>query len=988
MRISKAYRLSTLVCGASALALACGSHAALAQEAAADEQAADIVVTGIRASLTAARDIKRDAQGVVDAISAEDIGKFPDTNLAESLQRITGVSIDRSNGEGSTVTVRGFGPEFNLVLLNGRQMPTSSLGDGASAPATRSFDFANLASEGVAGVEVYKSGRATLPSGGIGSTIDIKTPRPLDRPGLRGSFAVKGVYDSSRNNSDPITPELSGIISDTFADGLFGIAITGSWQKRKASVNQANVGWRDGYLGSENNWGSLPQPDDPRAANIENRPGPNDVYQVQQNASYDLNDINRERLNGQVVLQVRPAENLTATIDYTYSRNTVQVRNSNVGIWFNFNDVSSSWTDGPVAGPNFYTERFGVNEGKDLSYSGSLTENRSENKSLGGNIAWDGPGGLRLELDAHHSTAESGANNPYGTSTSVGTAIFGVASQTVDYTNDLPVISVDMHDGIDPFDAGNIQATGNAFRNAYFKDRINEAQLRGSYDFDNSILDSLDFGVTYIENKVRSAYGYIQNDTWSGSTTKDQMPDDLFTLVSLPDKFKGLSGAGDPAMIQQFYTFNFEKMVAFLDDLNGICGGDGDCLSSFTVDRRIRERTIAPYIQGNFEFDVANRPAHFRAGLRYEKTKIKSSALVPIPTATQWVSINEFNLVFGGESDFTTFRGDYDNWLPAFDVDFEPIDNVKLRASYSHTITRPDYASMQGGQTLDQLFRIGGGTGSRGNPGLLPYKSKNIDLSAEWYYAPASYLSVGFFDKRVRNFISSTRVDTEAFGLTNPADGPRYQAAVAALGANASTTDIRNYIFANYPASVEIDSFDPVTGNYTGRILGLPEDNPVNFQVTTPINSDQSAHLYGFEFAIQHNFWETGFGTILNYTIVRGDATYDNSQPSSVAQFALTGLSDSANAVLFYDKNGIQARVAYNWRDEFLSGTGPNPFYVEAYGQVDASASWEFRKGYTAFVEAINLTGTSRRGHLRSGQNVTFASPGYARYGAGIRVNF
>ena len=988
MRISKAHRVSAFVCGASAVAMAVGSQSAFAQDAAIDDQPAEIVVTGIRASLSAARDIKRDAQGVVDAISAEDIGKFPDTNLAESLQRITGVSIDRSNGEGSTVTVRGFGPEFNLVLLNGRQMPTSSLGDGASAPASRSFDFANLASEGVAGVEVYKSGRATLPTGGIGSTINIKTPRPLDRPGLRGSFAVKGVYDSSRNNSDPITPELSGIISDTFADGLFGIAVTGSWQKRKASVNQANVGWRDGYLGSENNWGSLPMEGDPRFANIENRPGPNDVYQVQQNASYDLNDISRERLNGQVVLQVRPAENLTATIDYTYSRNTVQVRNSNVGIWFNFNDVSSSWTDGPVAGPNFYTERFGVNEGKDLSYSGSLTENRSENKSLGGNIAWDGPGGLRLELDAHHSTAVSGANNPYGTSTSVGTAIFGVASQTVDYTNDLPVISVTMHDGIDPLDAGNIQATGNAFRHAYFKDRINEAQLRGSYDFDNSILDSLDFGVTYIENKVRSAYGYIQNDTWAGSTTKEQMPDDLFTLTSIPDKFKGVSGASDPAMIQQFYTFNFEKMVSFLDDLNGICGGDGNCLSSFTVDRRIRERTVAPYIQGNFEFDVANRPAHFRAGLRYEKTKIKSSALVPVPTATEWVSINEFNLVFGGGSDFTTFRGNYDNWLPAFDVDFEPIDNVKLRASYSHTITRPDYASMQGGQTLDQLFRIGGGTGSRGNPGLLPYKSKNIDLSAEWYYAPASYLSVGFFDKRVSNFISSTRVDTDAFGLTNPADGPRYQAAVAALGAGASTTAIRNYIFANYPSSVEIQSFDPVTGNYTGKILGLPEDNPVNFQVTTPVNSDQTAHLYGFEFAIQHNFWDTGFGTILNYTIVRGDATYDNSQPSSVAQFALTGLSDSANAVLFYDKNGIQARVAYNWRDEFLSGTGPNPFYVEAYGQVDASASWEFKKGYTAFVEAINLTGSSRRGHLRSDQNVFFASPGYARYGAGIRVNF
>lgn len=988
MTISKTRTLSVYVSGASALALSMGMQPAMAQDSAADEAPAEIVVTGIRASLNAARDIKRNAQGVVDAISAEDIGKFPDTNLAESLQRITGVSIDRSNGEGSTVTVRGFGPEFNLVLLNGRQMPTSSLGDGASAPASRSFDFANLASEGVAGVEVYKSGRATLPTGGIGSTINIKTPRPLDRPGLRGSFAVKGVYDSSRNEGNPVTPEISGIISDTFADGLFGIAVTGSWQKRKASVNQANVGWRDGYLGSENNWGSLPEAGDPRFANIDNRPGPNDVYQVQQNASYDLNDIERERLNGQIVLQVRPADNLTATFDYTYSRNTVQVRNSNVGVWFNFNDVSSAWTDGPVAGPKFYSEQFQANEGKDLSYSGALTENRSTNKSLGGNIAWDGPGGLRLELDAHHSTAESGANNPYGTSTSVGTAVFGVRSQTVNYTKDLPVISVEMHPGINALDAGNIQATGNAFRNAYFKDRINEGQLRGRYDFDSSILDSLDFGVTYIENKVRSAYGFIQNDTWGGSTTKDQLPDDLFTLQSLPDKFKGLSGADDPAMLQQFYTFNFEKMVGFLDDLNGICGGDGNCLSTFTVDRRIRERTVAPYVQANLAFDVANRPAHFRAGVRYEKTKVRSSALVPIPTGTQWVSANEFNLTYGTGSDFTTFRGDYENWLPAFDIDFEPIENVKLRAAYSHTITRPDYASMQGGRTVDQLFRIGGGTGSQGNPGLLPYKSKNIDLSAEWYYAPSSYVSVGFFDKRVRNFIASTRIDTDAFGLTNPADGPRYRAAVAALGANASTTDLRNYIFANYPASVIVDSFDPTTGNYTGKILGLPEDGAVNFQVSTPINSDQSAHLYGFEFAIQHSFWDTGFGTILNYTIVRGDAVYDNSQPSSVPQFALTGLSDSANAVLFYDKNGIQARIAYNWRDKFLAGTGPNPFYIEAYGQVDASASWEFKKGYTAFVEAIDLTGTSRRGHLRSENNVFFASPGYARYGAGLRVNF
>jgi TonB-dependent receptor len=162
----------------------------------------------------------------------------------------------------------------------------------------------------------------------------------------------------------------------------------------------------------------------------------------------------------------------------------------------------------------------------------------------------------------------------------------------------------------------------------------------------------------------------------------------------------------------------------------------------------------------------------------------------------------------------------------------------------------------------------------------------------------------------------------------------------------------------------------------------------LNFQIGTPVNSDQSASIEGWEFAVQHSFWNTGFGVILNYTKVDGSATFDNTKPATVTQFALTGLSDSANAVLFYDKHGIQARVAYNWRDQFLAGTGPNPSYVEAYGQVDASASYEFRKGFTIFAEGINLTGAGRRGHMRSDRNVTFVNPGYARYSAGLRFAF
>ena len=949
----------------------------------------DIVITGIRASLRQSMDIKKNAQGVVDAISAEEMGKFPDTNLAESLQRITGVSIDRSNGEGSFVTVRGFGPEYNLVLLNGREMPTSTLGDGASPPSSRAFDFANLASEGIAAVEVYKSGRVTLPTGGIGSTINILTPRPLDRPGMRGSISARGVLDTSRNHGHPITPEVSGIFSDTFADDRVGILLTGAYQRRKASVNQANVGWRDGYLGSENNWGSLPQFGDPRFARIVNRPGPTDVYQVQQNASYDLNDIDRERINGQAVLQFRPMDNLTGTVDFTFSQNTVEVRNSNVGVWFNFNDVSSEWTDGPVAGPIFYSEHFQRSENKDLSYSGSLTANRSINKSLGANLAWQPFDRLHLQLDGHHSTAESKPHNKFGTNISVGNAVFGIQDQTVRYDQDLPIISVTMYPGIDALDPANIRPTGNAFRTAYFKDRIDQGQLKGNWDFDGSFLDSVDFGVSYVDNKIRSAFGYLQNDTWGGAGPPSDIPDDIFTLETLPDKFPGVSGHNDPSMIQSFYTFDFERMVDLINGLYGTCTrpltgtptGEG-CLAKFSVDRRTKERTLAPYLQANMAFDLFGRPSHLRAGVRYERTRVSASALVPVPTGTQWVAANEFNLIYGGQSDFTTLKGKYHQWLPAVDFDLEPIHNVKLRASYSHTITRADYASMQGGLTLDNLFRVGGGTGSQGNPGLLPFKSKNIDLSAEWYYGRDSYLSVGYFHKDVSNFISSTRIDQNAFGLHTPVGGPRYNAALAALGSGATADQIRAYIAANYPSTVVI------TG--TGQVLiqSLPEDPLLNFQITTPINSDQTAKIHGWEFNVQHSFWNTGLGAILNYTIVNGSAKYNNTLPASVPQFALVGLSDSANAVLFYDKHGIQARLAYNWRDKFLAGTGPNPSYVEAYGQLDGSASYEFMKGVTGFVEGINLTGAKRRGHMRHVNNVTFVSPGYARYSAGVRFAF
>jgi TonB-dependent receptor len=981
-----------LLIGASMLALGLTSQVAQAQEAASDAAADDeIVVSGIRASLKASMDLKRDAQGVVDAISAEDIGKFPDTNLAESLQRITGVSIDRNSGEGSKVTVRGFGPDFNLVLLNGRQMPASGLGSCCEAPASRSFDFANLAAEGIASVEVYKSGRASLPTGGIGSVINIRTPRPLDRPGFQGSVAVKGVYDHTFEGTE-ITPEISGIVSQTFADDKIGILVSGAYQKRKASLAQFNAGWREGYLGNENNWGSLPvDANDWRGnfAQTQNRPNATTVYQVTQNAGYDFTDIERERINGQVVLQVKPSDTLSAVIDYTYSQNTIDARTNSIGVWFNHNQTSSSWTDGPAAGPNFYAEAFGAGEGKDLAITGAVAANRNVNQSIGGNLKWDGPGGLRLELDGHHSTAESKPTSPYGSNIAIGSAIFGVRNQRVDFTTEMPVISVNMYPGSE-ITAANIRPAGNALRNAYMKDTINEVSFRGGWDFDASLIDSLDFGVTYTENKVISQYGFLQSDSWGGTLSAAQTPDDIYTLTGLPDRLAGMTGSQGANIIQNYFQIDTTRLISLLDQQVGICRTPwtgkpiaGTCLAQFTTDRRIQEKTWSPFLQTKHSFDLGTARANLRLGVRYEKTKISSSALVPVPTGTSWVADNEIGLIFGNQSDFTTLTGEYDNWLPAFDFDVAVGSDIKLRASYSHTITRPDYTSMQGGITVNQPLRPGGGsTAGSGNPGLFPYKSKNIDLSAEWYYGNDSYVSVGYFNKKVSNFIANTTVQGPLFNLTNPATGAAVQAARTALGGNPGFAAILAYLAVNNPSVVEFSNGVP------RGVLGRPTDPAVQFTINRPGNTTQVANLNGWEFAVQHSFWETGFGAQVNYTIVNSDTQFDNTLRYTATQFAVNGVSDSANAVLYYDKNGFQARVAYNWRDGFLGGYGFDPFYIDAYGQFDVSASWEFKKGMTAFVEGINITKADRRGHMRNDQTVFFAAPGYARYSAGLRVNF
>ena len=948
-----------------------------------------VVVTGIKGSLTSSMNLKRDAAGIVDGIVAEDIGKFPDTNLAESMQRISGVSIDRSMGEGSKVTVRGVGPDFNLVLLNGRQMPASTLADTGPSNS-RAFDFANLATESIAALEVYKTSRASAPTGGIGATINIKTARPLDTKKTIASIGVKAVHDGGNSRlpdnikGDSVTPEVSGIYSTTFGEGMFGVSVSGSFQKRDAGYNSAGVpnGWLP-FKGDETGNGAIPLPGAPGSERITNRPGASDVYSLPQNVNYNMNAISRERTNGQLTFQFAPTKSLTTTLDYTVSQNKVHTRRNDLSAWFSFGPSSSSWTSGPVSAPLNYTELI-ANGDADLSMGGADFATKNDNKSLGFNADWKVTDKLRFGFDAHHSTAESGADSPWGSNNVIGTASFNRGQTGVDFSQDLPIL-------IMPTTTRNAalqQVTGSSFRNSYMKAQVDQQQINGSWEISDE--SKLDFGVGLTKAKNRSAYANVQLDNWGGvANGPANYPDEVWIPQDLRDFFGKIGGVGDPRLFTQFYTFDFGTVR----DLAAKGNGDpSKYLASnvFSTDRRTTEKSTSAYAEYTREWELGV-PMSATVGMRYEKTKVTSSALVPIATGITWGSNNELT-VLKGDPGFTTLDGKYSYWLPNIDYQADLTDKLKLRASYGTTIGRPGWDAIQGGQTLNDLARLSGGTGSQGNPGLKPLKSKNIDFSLEYYYARSSYVAAGVFRKNISNYIGSTLENATPFNLHTPIGGAYYNEASTTGGCGSDITCIRDYILNRYNGQPGVTKTGESNGHALGTIVGQPGDPVANFQITVPANT-QSNSLKGFELNVQHAFGNSGFGVAANYTKVKSGLKYDNM--SFAQQYALVGLSDSANLVGFYEDAKFSVRVAYNWRDKFLAAVNDGnqlgrsaPIFTEPYSQVDVSLGYNFSERLSLQAEVINLGDSILRQHGRTKEEVYAVTQTGRRYMLGLRYKF
>ena len=955
-----------------------------------------IVEGGIRGSLKASMDIKRDSRGVVDAISAEDIGKFPDANLAESLQRITGVSISRSLGEGSQVTVRGFGPEYNLVTLNGRQMPTHN---GES----RSFDFGDLASEGVASVQVYKTARADVPSGGIGSTINISTPKPLEADSV-GSLSVKTVNDTSTRVGDEYTPEFSGIYMDTFADETIGIAVIASRQERNNSVNGASVG---GYYTRSGDGADQKLATD---ENQVNRPLTADAnYSLPQSMAYNIAEYRSERTNGQIVLQMAPSDSLTMTMDYIRSEHDLERSYSDMSAWFSNTAAlsqTSEWSDGPISSPIFYSER--VNNA-DFAMGTGEDGRTNTNSSLGLNFELQVNDSLNLKLDWHDSSAETGANSPNGTSSLITMANFNKVGHTFVTGYDMPVMILDLNSGTPAEENRQMQkndmiVTGSTFSNAAAEMNIEQTTFSGTWEFsDNS---TIDFGVQISDVDNRAVSNFVQLNNWGGSTNPGDLADIVHraSMAGQFDQFSGHDYDGEYGQIQtEFFTASLEDLIAVGEASYVASGADyeatGDCGTGYCASTEwggnnvsgygniyTLEESQAAYVRYSLNTEVSGMPTNLYMGLRYEQTDITSQAVTSEYDGTRWSQAgNELYItpkVDDGSAP-TPFFGDYSFLLPSLDFDIEVVEDVIIRASFSESITRPSYSDIKGGLTANstQFYADGLASASAGNPDLEPILSRNLDLSAEWYYGEGSYLSVGYFDKDVDKFIGSGIGERTLGTIPNIVGGALWDRAIAESGIDPSQyTIVAQYILDNYQDSPYVDG---------DTISGAPGDPDLMWRVTQPVNQ-KKARVDGVEVNLQHNFGDTGYGFIANATFAEADVGYDNMN-SLEGQFVLNGLSDSANLIGFYDKDGLSVRLAYNWRDDFLAGAGQgqgtntNPTNVEAFGQLDLGITYEYNDRVTIYASGLNITEETVHVYGLSKDQTLQAVQGGARYDLAIR---
>ncbi|MDO6694203.1 TonB-dependent receptor [Aliiglaciecola sp. 3_MG-2023] len=921
-----------------------------AQEQQSNEDLEVIQVSGIRSALTSALLEKRESNNLVEVIEAVDIGKLPDQNLAEVLENITGIQITRSAGVGTGVQIRG--TNANRTEING----VSTVGSGAGRTG---INFEDVSASIIAGVEVTKAPDAKTIEGSVGGTINLRTIRPLQLNETLASVRVQG--ESSSLSTDGVKPRVSGTYGDNweFDAGEIGVVISASYAEQDVTAFRPRVD-RDNVVRSDGG-----------TVNAQEF----DFLGIQfLNQDYDNHEYETVNLAGS--LEWAPNSDLKFYFDAIindqerYSE-SVSAQASGVSdligisVPSEFETVNFGSLDGQELG-SIQAALKGVIPVEDggadpnLRFAGDTISRvtKSEIFRLGGE--WQGEN-LKVTLELASSSSET--TNPRINTTL--NFINPNAATNSSNENGTPFIydltGGSLAFGI-AFDEPNAPSTADLLDPANYMLRSvdtardltenTEDAFRADfvYDLDWSVLTTLDFG--YRHSKATSMTDEVRANV-NLRSYDDSPTGDLFAeiLTTGPDNFGDADGRD--LFVKDFLMVNPEMITADQDNvlriLNDAVTAHGGSIpvtaptSAVNAFFDIEETTDAIYLQANFSTDYMR--GNF--GVRYLETEVVSTGNSTTTDANGELTISQITTV-----------GDYDFLLPRINLVADITDDVVLRAGWGKDIRRPDFDDLSTSVTYSTSPNP---AVTVGNPGLVPEEVTSFDISAEWYFAQASVVSIGYFHK--------TRKDLHVGQQNDPYEDP--------------VTGFRDII------GPECEQ-----GGIWNPIADINVFGPVGVGVCVPwsttINDTGETTQKGIEMAVQYDLsgfedelgWASGFGVLANYTIQKfeGGEAIDNATSRANAIFAastgiedidvsakqsLIDLSENAyNFTLYYEKYGLSARMRYTWREAYRStdfGSTSSfpwgfPVVQEDRGQLNASVSYDLTEQLNIGIEAVNLT--------------------------------
>ncbi|MBL0088034.1 MAG: TonB-dependent receptor [Ideonella sp.] len=963
-----------------ALAALAAVQGAQAQQPPDQSATATVVVTGLRAALESALNKKREDNGIVDVIKAEDIAKFPDTNLAESLQRVPGVVIDRDAGEGRNITVRGLGGDFTRVRINGIEALATTGGTDSSGGNNRSrgFDFNVFASELFNSLTVRKSASADVDEGSLGATIDLQTSRPFDFKGFTATASLGGRYNDLAGKTDP---RLAFLVSNTFADNKLGVLLSGAYSKRHLyEEGFSTVRWDNGA--SSGGWcaptGVTPANPTtstattcgPAAQGVARLGGTADTIAAYNAASNTANfhprlprygrlTHDQDRLGLTSSVQFKPRAGTLLTLDVLYAKlDATRQEDFLEAISF-----SRTATQGGKPQTSVVSTAYGAN-GALLYGNYNGVDIRSESRFDKLSTTFTQPTltvehelSETLKLNAKLGSAKSKFDNPVQTTTTLDA--INVNGYGIDFRNNdrQPAITY-------PFDpsvpggaltlVGVPQVTSGTQATTIANTTSSEIRIRPQGSTNRTDVAQLDLAWEAIPDKltVRGGIDYKRYNFDTFEFRRVNQNDTIFappagtSVASLTTTISGFGkGQSLPAGAITAWVIPNLNAIASAYDIycncikSGPAGGPGDFTLSSTTNgnargnnRSVVETDQGGFVMADFSTKVADIPLRGNFGARLVRTRQVATG---------------YQATAGGTE--VTVENTYDDLLPAINVAANLTRDFIVRAAASKVMSRPQLGNLNPGGTISTTGTL---SITSGNPLLKPFRAKTFDTSFEWYHQKNAFIGLGLFQKNIDTYIQSLRTNI-AFKETG------------------------------LPLNL-------LPSNFTGDEV---------FQVTTPINT-QGGKLQGFEINVQQPFTflpgaMKNFGTLLNYTQVKSKIAYLVSPTSAttITDDLLNLSPKSWNATLYYDDGKFSARVSAAYRMGFLTRVpGQNNNDVEGKNSstnVDLSLSYKIDKNLELTFEGLNLTNQVNDQFISRARNsaVVYNVTG-REYMAGLRMKF